>query len=172
MKWTSRVRGVLVLLLGCVAVSALLPACYLACYWADAARFRQTMGLPLTLKAPPRIVRAGPMLDFAAVGVYDLRKQDGFWLILQPGGSLIAASTFCTHDGCTLNHDRREKRFTCPCCGSQYDETGVNIKGPADKPLPRFRLEAEEDSLLVNTSVVFDQSDWKDPGASVHLPSR
>ncbi len=171
MKWSCRLRRVLIVLFGCISVSVLAAACFLARLAKDD-HLRQTVGLPLTLEAPPRIVRAGRPLDFAAVGVYDLRKDDGFWVISQKGGSLVAASTFCTHDGCTLSYNPRQHRFACPCCGSHYDESGINIKGPAEKPLPRFLLEVEGDSLLVNTSVEFDKSGWTDPGASLHPASR
>lgn len=37
----------------------------------------------------------------------------------------------CTHLGCIVPWNTVEKKFMCPCHGSQYDNYGKLIKGPA-----------------------------------------
>lgn len=48
-------------------------------------------------------------------------------------GELAAISLVCTHLGCTVN--RVTTGFLCPCHGSQYDEDGTVVGGPAPKML-------------------------------------
>jgi cytochrome b6-f complex iron-sulfur subunit len=37
----------------------------------------------------------------------------------------------CTHLGCTVPWNKAANRFCCPCHGSQYDENGKVVRGPA-----------------------------------------
>lgn len=46
---------------------------------------------------------------------------------------ILAMSLVCTHLGCIVSKSR--KGFTCPCHGSQFDEQGRVIKGPAPRAL-------------------------------------
>ncbi|MEW6721445.1 MAG: Rieske (2Fe-2S) protein [Thermodesulfobacteriota bacterium] len=53
----------------------------------------------------------------------------------------------CTHLGCTVAVTPGE--LVCPCHGSVFDRRGNVLKGPADKPLPRYAVEEKGDRLLV-----------------------
>lgn len=48
-------------------------------------------------------------------------------------GKFAAISLVCTHLGCTVN--RVTTGFLCPCHGSQYDNEGMVVGGPAPKAL-------------------------------------
>lgn len=48
-------------------------------------------------------------------------------------GRVSATSLVCTHLGCTVY--RVPAGFQCPCHGSQYDDDGIVVGGPAPKPL-------------------------------------
>jgi Rieske Fe-S protein len=62
---------------------------------------------------------------------------------------LIARSTVCTHVGCGVSAPVNNQ-LGCPCHGSLFNlETGEVIQGPANKPLPAFKLEARSDGIYV-----------------------
>ena len=42
-----------------------------------------------------------------------------------------AINAVCTHLGCVVPWNRAANKYMCPCHGSQYDNTGKVIRGPA-----------------------------------------
>jgi Rieske Fe-S protein len=81
-----------------------------------------------------RLVNAGPVANFAADGLYDGFRDQGFFVVRQ-GGKLFALSAICTHRRCKLSaeHDRS---FYCKCHGSTFDTNGRVTEGPATRDLP------------------------------------
>ena len=67
-------------------------------------------------------------------------------VIFNRDGEIIAYSLVCTHLGCTLAESA--SGFDCPCHGSQFDENGDVLAGPAQKPLKNLRVEILEDDTL------------------------
>jgi Rieske Fe-S protein len=49
----------------------------------------------------------------------------------------------CTHEGCFVDWDSAQSRFSCPCHTAHFDIEGTNISGPPPTPLfrPDFRLQ-------------------------------
>ena len=43
----------------------------------------------------------------------------------------FALLSVCTHLGCVVPWNRAQNKFCCPCHGSQYDENGKVVRGPA-----------------------------------------
>ncbi len=70
--------------------------------------------------------------------VYLVHYEEGF-------GAIIG---ICTHLGCRPNWLEAEERFRCPCHGSVFDKYGVNIAGPAPRPLDRAKLALSPDGRL------------------------
>merc|ERR1719335_281675 len=60
-------------------------------------------------------------------------KGDAHYLIVEGDGSIrnYALNAVCTHLGCVVPWNRAANKFMCPCHGSQYDETGKVVRGPA-----------------------------------------
>jgi cytochrome b6-f complex iron-sulfur subunit len=59
-------------------------------------------------------------------------KGDAYYLISTPDGIKdFAINATCTHLGCVVPWVRSANKFCCPCHGSQYDENGKVVRGPA-----------------------------------------
>jgi glycine/D-amino acid oxidase-like deaminating enzyme/nitrite reductase/ring-hydroxylating ferredoxin subunit len=56
------------------------------------------------------------------------RDQDGKVTLLSP---------VCTHMACTVQWNRAEKSWDCPCHGARFDANGEVLNGPAIKPLAK-----------------------------------
>ncbi len=65
--------------------------------------------------------------------------------LFNSGDELYALSLVCTHLGCTLN--LTDQGLACPCHGSLFDLKGRVVKGPAERPLPKMRVE-ERDGVI------------------------
>ena len=53
-------------------------------------------------------------------------------------GSLIKLSAICTHRGCTVGWNNKEKTWDCPCHGSRYRADGTVFHGPAKENLDKI----------------------------------
>merc|ERR1711924_500705 len=58
---------------------------------------------------------------------------DPTYLVVTDGGAIETwgINSICTHLGCVVPWNAAENKFKCPCHGSQYDFTGMKIRGPA-----------------------------------------
>jgi menaquinol-cytochrome c reductase iron-sulfur subunit len=110
----------------------------------------------------PTTVKLGAPVDFPE-GLKFLPDERLF--VFREGRTFHAISATCTHLGCTVRAEalsnpavsegegaplKLTHRFQCPCHGSQYTGDGVNVAGPAPRPLAWFRLSvATDDGQLV-----------------------
>ena len=94
-----------------------------------------------------RSLNAGAIGDYAADGVYNKFRDQGFFVVRQ-GGKLFALSAICTHRRCKLT-SRPDRTFYCPCHGSTFDATGHVTQGPARRDLPVFETVPDEQGQLV-----------------------
>jgi cytochrome b6-f complex iron-sulfur subunit len=110
----------------------------------------------------PTTVKVGLPLEFPD-GLKFLPDQRLF--VFRQGNIFHAVSAVCTHLGCTVRAEalsqpeeqtvggaplRLTHRFLCPCHGSKYGGDGVNVSGPAPRPLAWYHLEvASDDGQLV-----------------------
>jgi len=67
-------------------------------------------------------------------------------LLIHDESGFSALSLVCTHLGCTV--ETKAEGFACSCHGSRFDPQGEVVRGPADKPLRRLRLETSADGHL------------------------
>jgi nitrite reductase/ring-hydroxylating ferredoxin subunit len=65
-------------------------------------------------------------------------------------GHIYAVSGICTHMGCGLSFNPRERTLLCPCHGAEFDLDGKSMYGPGgyktplpELPWPRVRINGE-----------------------------
>ena len=123
---------------------------------------------PNVLYEPPQQFKIGFPDEFA-IGDVDLRFKAtyGVWVVREPEG-FYALSTVCTHLGCTPNWLASEGKFKCPCHGSGFVITGINVEGPAPRPLERYKIGLSPDGQIEidkNTKYQEEKGQWTMEGA-------
>jgi cytochrome b6-f complex iron-sulfur subunit len=105
---------------------------------------------PQVTYGPPSKVNVGRPASFTSGSQVALPEAK--IVIRRQGDKICAISTVCTHLGCTVNPT--ETGFDCPCHGSQYDERGDVIGGPAPKALAWYQVtQAPNGELVVDKHV-------------------
>lgn len=77
-------------------------------------------------------------------------KGDPTYIVVE-GDQTIASygvNAICTHLGCVVPWNTAENKFMCPCHGSQYDETGKVVRGPAPLSLALVHADVTEDDKI------------------------
>ena len=98
-----------------------------------------------------RSVNAGLVSNYAADGIYNHFRDQGFFVI-RKDGKLFALSAFCTHRKCKLTAEP-DRSFYCKCHGSTFDPGGHVTEGPATRDLPMLpAFVNEQGQLMVKVS--------------------
>ena len=87
-------------------------------------------------------------------------------------GHIYALKTVCTHLGCIVLWQENEQKFKCPCHGSGFSRDGINLEGPAPRPLERYAIRIADDGQLeVDKSKLFQEElgQWDDPASHVSV---
>jgi cytochrome b6-f complex iron-sulfur subunit len=110
-------------------------------------------GTPVAPAAPAasgatRNVDAGPASQYAADGLYDAFRHQGFFLVRR-GSELTALSSYCTHRRCKLRPEEGNQSLLCPCHGSTFTLEGKVTEGPAKRDLPVLHTEKSPDGRLL-----------------------
>jgi cytochrome b6-f complex iron-sulfur subunit len=70
-------------------------------------------------------------------------------IINRPEKGFVALSRVCTHLGCLVEYDKMQNKLICPCHGALFDLEGKVISGPPPRPLSKFPIKVESDSILI-----------------------
>jgi cytochrome b6-f complex iron-sulfur subunit len=135
-----------------------------------AARFM----IPNALPEPPHRFRAGRPESYAR-GVVEARFKEthGVWIVhgqYRGQWQIFALRATCTHLGCITLWLPDQQRFKCPCHGSGFSPSGLNVEGPAPRPLERYAIRLTADGQLeIDRSRVFREElgQWSDPDSFV-----
>lgn len=65
----------------------------------------------------------------------------------RPDETFAAVMTRCSHLGCQV--EPAGDRLVCPCHGSEYEWTGELLQGPAERPLDRYRVTADDEMIYI-----------------------
>ncbi len=76
-------------------------------------------------------------------------KGDPTYLVVQEDQSIsdYGINAVCTHLGCVVPWNANENKFMCPCHGSQYDNTGKVVRGPAPLSLALVHSAVEDNKV-------------------------
>jgi cytochrome b6-f complex iron-sulfur subunit len=80
-------------------------------------------------------------------------KGDPTYIIVE-GPDAIAnfgLNAVCTHLGCVVPWNASENKFICPCHGSQYNDQGKVVRGPAPLSLGLVHAAVNEDGKVAFT---------------------
>jgi Rieske Fe-S protein len=123
-------------MLGCVSLGAALVG-----FVGGTFRFL----LPNVLYEPSRRFEIGPAASFPPESVTFLPDRRLF--VFNGADGFYCISSVCTHLGCNVRHASRG--FECPCHGSQYDQNGSVISGPAPRALSWYAIRLSPRNELV-----------------------
>lgn len=75
--------------------------------------------------------------------------------LVHRNGEFRALSRSCTHMGCTLNYQKVDRSFVCPCHGAEFDLTGQMVNGPGGyysqslRSLAKLQVRVKNDAVEV-----------------------
>jgi thiosulfate dehydrogenase [quinone] large subunit len=74
-------------------------------------------------------------------------------IAVQPeAGTFAAFDAICPHEGCIVAFSPPQKKFICPCHGSEYNgATGALLRGPSPRGLGRIPVQEGPDGELYVT---------------------
>jgi len=90
-------------------------------------------------------------------------KGDPTWVLVADSGDKIkdfGVNAVCTHLGCTVPWSVSANKFMCPCHGSQYDENGKVVRGPAPLSLALTKASVNNDDQI--TIAPWKETDFRD----------
>lgn len=81
-------------------------------------------------------------------------KGDPTYLIVDSETEIrnYGLNAVCTHLGCVVPWNASADKFICPCHGSQYDQTGKVVRGPAPLSLALAHINVDESDNVVLTT--------------------
>ncbi len=132
--------------------------------------------LPNVVTEPPCRFKVGFPGEYAP-GYVETRFKEGFGVFVVRGTyrgkpQIFALRPVCTHLGCIVIWQDAEEKFQCPCHGSAFSHEGINLEGPAPRPLERHAIRLADDGQLeVDTSKLYQEElgQWDDPACYVSV---
>jgi len=102
--------------------------------------------IPQVLYEPPSKFKVGKADEFPEGQTF---LPEFKLYIFREGNDFHAISAVCTHLYCVVDWKPDRQSFSCSCHGSVFSKEGINLSGPAPKPLPWFALSLAADGQLV-----------------------
>ncbi|KAE9456429.1 hypothetical protein C3L33_11649, partial [Rhododendron williamsianum] len=92
-------------------------------------------------------------------------KGDPTYLVVESDRTLATygINAVCTHLGCVVPWNTAEKKFICPCHGSQYNNQGRVVRGPAPLSLALAHADIDDGRVIFVPWVETDFRTGEDP---------
>ena len=80
-------------------------------------------------------------------------KGDATYLIVKEDKTIenYGLVAVCTHLGCVVPWNKAENKFMCPCHGSQYNNEGKVVRGPAPLSLALSHVDDVDGQVSLST---------------------
>jgi menaquinol-cytochrome c reductase iron-sulfur subunit len=94
--------------------------------------------------------------------LYDRKRVDGWrtvsekssaWVVRTDDHNVVAYKPACTHLACAYHWESQDKKFLCPCHGSEFSVEGKVLAGPAPRPLDRFLTKIQDGRVMIGTQI-------------------
>ncbi len=112
-------------------------------------------------------IAAGPVAEFTPASVRPF-PAGRFYLVRLADGGFLALSSKCTHLGCTVPWNEKDKVFPCPCHASVFDMRGEVLSPPAPRALDLYPVRIEAGIVKVDTARRVERAHF-DPGQVTYL---
>ncbi|HEY9689846.1 MAG TPA: cytochrome b6-f complex iron-sulfur subunit [Coleofasciculaceae cyanobacterium] len=92
-------------------------------------------------------------------------KGDPTYLIVDSKEAIAnyGLNAVCTHLGCVVPWNASANRFICPCHGSQYNNEGKVVRGPAPLSLALAHISVDDDNVSLSTWTETDFRTGEEP---------
>ncbi len=70
-------------------------------------------------------------------------------IVFEADGEPQALAARCTHEGCTVQWVPAESVIWCACHNAKFDAQGRVLSGPPPRPLPRYRVQRDNDGNVI-----------------------
>lgn len=87
-------------------------------------------------------------------------KGDPTYLIVTEDKQIASygLNAVCTHLGCVVPWNASENKFICPCHGSQYNNEGKVVRGPAPLSLALVHADVKDDKVYFSN---WEETDFR-----------
>jgi cytochrome b6-f complex iron-sulfur subunit len=110
--------------------------------------------------APKQLLEAGPVASFVP-GTVTAFMGGRFYLARQQDGGFIALSLRCTHLGCSIAWEEKQKRFICPCHSSAFGINGEVLNPPASRALDYYPVMIENGLVKVDIGTLKERNSFR-----------
>ena len=80
-------------------------------------------------------------------------EQVPVYVINRGDGKFTVYDTRCTHLGCPITWDTKERTFLCPCHNGVFDMEGKVASGPPPRPLDQYEAKVDGGVLYAGAAV-------------------
>ncbi len=116
---------------------------------AGAAAAVQVLGLAGCGAPPPLMIPISEVPEGRRVRmVWDDRPVE----VVRTADGITARSLRCTHQGCEVRFEPRDRRYHCPCHGGLYDADGRVLSGPPPAPLQPVPVKLSGDTVILGAA--------------------
>lgn len=86
-------------------------------------------------------------------GWQEEKQERSLWIVKRLDGTVTAFAPNCPHLGCGYRWSSTDKRFKCPCHGSEFDIAGAVMGGPSPRALDTLEVKLEGQRVMVKFEV-------------------